>query len=156
MIKLILPGEPIAQARVRVFKRGNKVMTFDPQSALKKELKDKVRDQLEGMNWTPPEFPRAMFWFYMPIPKSMRKADRQLALKEVVKHVKKPDVDNLIKLYLDVLTGTAINDDNAVSIGTAIKVYSMNPCTVIYLEACDKILTLNEVWEGTWPTQHAV
>lgn len=94
-----------------------------------------------------------MFWFYMPIPKSMPKRQRVDAVKGYLKHIKKPDVDNLIKLYLDVLSGTAIADDNAVSIGSAVKVYSSKPRVEIYIEETDKILTMNEVWEGTWPTQ---
>lgn len=49
MIKLVLPGEPTAQARVRIFKRGNRVMTYDPQSALKRDLKIQVLDQLESL-----------------------------------------------------------------------------------------------------------
>lgn len=49
MIKLILPGEPIAQARVRVFRRGNRVMTFDPQTALKRDLKIKIAEDLQNM-----------------------------------------------------------------------------------------------------------
>jgi hypothetical protein len=47
MLKLILHGDPVAQARVRVFKRGNRVMTFDPQTAIKKTFKDSVKDQVE-------------------------------------------------------------------------------------------------------------
>jgi len=94
-----------------------------------------------------------MFWFYMPIPKSMSKKDRVHALTGSLKHAKKPDVDNLIKLYLDVLSGIAIKDDNSVSIGSAIKVYSGKPRVEIYIEETDKIVTMNEVWEGTWPTQ---
>lgn len=94
-----------------------------------------------------------MFWFYMPIPKSMSKRERVDAVKGYLKHVKKPDVDNLVKLYLDVLTGTAIADDNRVSLGNAIKVYSCRPRVEIYIEETDRILTMNEVWEGTWATQ---
>lgn len=47
MIKLILPGDPVAQARIRVFKRGNRVMTFDPQTVLKRDLKVQVLEQIE-------------------------------------------------------------------------------------------------------------
>jgi hypothetical protein len=50
MIKLILPGDPVAQARIRVFKRGNRVMTFDPQTALKRDLKIKVADDLQKLD----------------------------------------------------------------------------------------------------------
>jgi len=83
----------------------------------------------------------------------MSRRDRADAEKGYLKHIKKPDVDNLIKLYLDVLSGTALNDDNAVSIGTAVKVYSSRPRVEIYIEETGKQVTMNEVWEGTWPTQ---
>lgn len=49
MIKLILPGDPVAQARIRVFKRGNRVMTFDPQTVLKRDLKVQVLEQIERL-----------------------------------------------------------------------------------------------------------
>lgn len=88
----------------------------------------------------------------MPIPKSMSKKDRLEANKGFLKHIKKPDVDNLIKLYLDVISGIAIKDDNAVSIGTAIKLYSITPRVEIMIEETLKNVTLNEFWEGTWPT----
>ena len=94
-----------------------------------------------------------MFWFHMPIPKSMSKKDRVHAEAGLFKHIKKPDVDNLVKLYLDVLSGTAFNDDNCVSLGQSIKVYSMHPKTVIYIEETTQFITPNEVYEGTWPTQ---
>lgn len=89
----------------------------------------------------------------MPIPKSMPRNERADAEKGYLKHIKKPDVDNLVKLYLDVLSGTVIKDDNAVSLGAAIKVYSSIPRVEIYVEETDKNLTMNEVWDGTWPTQ---
>ena len=47
MTRVVLYGDPVAQARVRVFTRGNKVMSFDPQSSLKRELKILVREQLK-------------------------------------------------------------------------------------------------------------
>lgn len=47
MLKIVLKGDPIAQARVRVFRRGNRVMTYDPQGALKKTLRDLVTEQVE-------------------------------------------------------------------------------------------------------------
>lgn len=81
----------------------------------------------------------------MPIPKSMSKAERTLALKGNLKHVKKPDVDNLVKLYLDVLSGIVFDDDNCVSLGMCIKVYSDTPKTVIYIEETNKQVTIEEV-----------
>ncbi len=154
MIKLIIPGEPISQARPRMWTRGKRTMVYDPQSALKRDLRVLVGDQLNDLEWNHAKYPRVMFWFHMPIPKSMSKSERSLAIKGNYKHIKKPDVDNLIKLYLDVLSGLAFDDDNCVSIGTAIKVYSETPKTVIYIEETTKNVTIEEVWEGTWTTQN--
>ena len=92
----------------------------------------------------------------MPIPKSMSKKDRVDADKGVLKHVKKPDVDNLMKLYLDCLSDIAFKDDSQVSIGSAIKVYSKHPKTIIYIEETSKNLTIEEVWEGTWPIMNTI
>jgi hypothetical protein len=50
MIKLTLLGEPTAQARIRVFKRGNRVMTFDPQTALKRDLKIQIAEQVQNLD----------------------------------------------------------------------------------------------------------
>ena len=47
MLKIVLKGDPIAQARMRVFKRGNKIMCYDPQGAIKKTLRDHVAEQVE-------------------------------------------------------------------------------------------------------------
>jgi len=74
----------------------------------------------------------------------MPKAERDMALKETLKHVKKPDVDNLLKLYLDVLTTVAYEDDNCVSLGHAIKVYSAKPRVVIYITEQTNIVSLEE------------
>ncbi len=49
MIRICLPGDPTAQARLRMFRRGNKSMVYDPQTAYKNSLKHLVRDQLQEM-----------------------------------------------------------------------------------------------------------
>lgn len=82
----------------------------------------------------------------------MTKQQRNKAIQGNLKHVKKPDVDNLIKLYLDVVSGIAIEDDNCVSLGQAVKVYSSKPRVEIYIEDADELITMDEIWEGTWPT----
>jgi len=82
----------------------------------------------------------------------MKKEERKLANDGFLKHVKKPDVDNLIKLYLDVLSGIAFEDDNCVSLGSAIKIYSLMPKTVITICEHDKLISMNEIWSVTEDT----
>jgi hypothetical protein len=64
----------------------------------------------------------------------MNKIDKSFAEHECLLHVKKPDVDNLIKYYLDCMNGICYLDDSQVSIAHAIKLYSPTPRTEIILE----------------------
>lgn len=147
MFKLVIPGDPTAQARHRLFKRGRKTMVYDPMGAYKVHVKRIVREQLETLGFNGHlSFPRINFWFYMPIPKSMSKADRIYAEVERLKHVKKPDSDNLIKLYLDVMTSLVYKDDNCVSLGRALKLYSKEPRTIIVIRDTDRIVTPEEMY----------
>lgn len=47
MLKLVLNGDPVSQARMRMFRRGNKTLVYDPQGALKKHFKDEIIEQME-------------------------------------------------------------------------------------------------------------
>lgn len=150
MLKLVLTGNPTPQARMRIWKRGRKTMVYDPCAAIKKSLRDQVKDQITHMPLMKmPKNPRITFWFQMPIPKSMTKKEREIANAGNLKHRKKPDVDNLIKLYLDVLSGLVFEDDNCVSLGSAIKIYSQTPKTVIYIQETNETLSRDEIDIGS-------
>ncbi len=86
----------------------------------------------------------------MPIPKSMPKSERIYAETETLKHIKKPDVDNLIKLYLDVMNTLVYEDDNCVSINKAQKVYSMQPRTLIFIEETTRFVTQQEMYSSNY------
>ena len=74
--------------------------------------------------------------FYMPIPKSTPKKDA--AWMDGAPHFKKPDIDNLLKAALDLLSGKVFDDDSYVARQSAEKVYtSGDPCTVISVEPFD-------------------
>lgn len=154
MIKITFPGPPVSQQRCRIFRRGNRICSFDPQVMVKRELQNIAKDQVHAYNalqersWSFPEYPKVAAWFFMPIPKSLHKQDRQAAEEEMLKHNKKPDVDNLLKLYLDVLTSVVIKDDNAVELAPCRKIYSMNPRTVLFISETCRILTPSDRYES--------
>ena len=77
----------------------------------------------------------------MPIPKGIRKRDEELYNSGLVKHVKKPDVDNLVKLYLDCLDGIVLEGDQKVALGPCVKVYHPEPKTVIWVHETTHTLT---------------
>lgn len=77
------------------------------------------------------------FWCAIPAGLSKRKReslDGQLCLK-------KPDIDNYVKLVLDALNGIAWEDDNAVASIAASKGYSFEPRTEVCITYLQKDLT---------------
>ncbi len=128
---IVLPGVPVSQARMKHRRIGNFVSTYDPKA--KEKLK--IRELLEGMTgFLEYEYPRVSFVFYMPIPTSTPKKLREQYESGLFKHDKKPDVDNLIKLYLDCLDGIVIHGDQKVSLGPCVKLYHLEPKTVIHIQ----------------------
>lgn len=140
-MKIILPGAPIPQLRMRHANRGAFTMTYDPKAKEKNLIKDrlKLEEVLHSF-----DYPRISFIFYMPIPKGIRKKDEALYNSEKLKHDKKPDVDNLIKLYLDCMDGIVLQGDQKVSLGPSIKLYSPNPRTVIWIHETANTITPQE------------
>lgn len=122
-------------------------MSYDPLSGFKAKIRGVVACYLENYpDWKRPEYPWIRFLFYMPIPKSLSKKDRALAESGILRHTKKPDVDNLIKLYLDTLKGSVLNDDNCVAITSAVKLYSKRPTTMIFIHEGTPNITQNELY----------
>lgn len=133
-MKLILPGVPIAQIRMRYVVRGGTATLYDPRSKEKNQIKKDLRTLREDMpNFTMCEYPHVIFVFNMPIPKSVPKKLLPQYQSGRLKHVAKPDVDNFVKLYLDCMDGIFFMGDQKVSLGPCVKLYSPTPQTRIYL-----------------------
>jgi len=127
---IILTGEPQAQPRHKVCTRGGRVFGYDPASKIKADL----ALQLVGQKITLLEGPvYARITFYMPIRASMSK--KKKASLKGTHHVKKPDIDNLQKLYFDLLEGIAYTRDSQIAEVTAKKVYDTDPRVEIELLA---------------------
>ncbi len=137
---LTIPGNPIPQARPRLFSRYGKSMVFDPNSSDKKM----VRATLEELKSAEEDFqefkcPEISFAFYFH-PAKCTKTDETWYKSELVRHLKKPDVDNLAKFYMDCMDGIFYNGDQKVSLGVCLKIYSYQPRTVIMLKEQDPVL----------------
>lgn len=65
--------------------------------------------------------------FYFQIPKSTSKKNKELMNRKVIRHNKKPDLDNCIKLIADALNTIAYKDDNQIVEVRAYKYYSDEP-----------------------------
>src|SRR5881392_1841260 len=129
-MKIIIPGIPVPQARMKHSNSRGFVTTYDPKA----KEKSLIRHVLEAFRTSNDiAFPRISFLFHMPIPNSIPKKHKELYESGRLKHDKKPDVDNLIKLYLDCLDGIVIQGDQKVSLGPCLKVYHPDPKTIIWI-----------------------
>lgn len=127
---LVIPGKPLAQKRHRFTRsaKGN-IWSYDPQARDKVLIRQTIENGIENQypQYECPEFPDILFRFYMPIPKSMSVKLKEEAYTEKMRHVSKPDVDNIIKFYLDVFKGRVLKDDCSVKLLSATKLYSRHP-----------------------------
>ncbi len=74
---------------------------------------------------------------YYGIPKSTSKKKHKLMLFKAVRPTKKPDCDNLCKIYLDALNAVAYKDDVQVVDLQVRKFYSENPRVVVTIQKAE-------------------
>lgn len=129
MIKLVIPGKPVAKARARITKWGS----YTPEKTVNYETLIKelyiinhpgVR--LSGMLELDMEA-------YFPIPKATSKKNRLLMLSGGIRPTVKPDIENIYKIIADALNGLAYDDDKQIVSGSMDKYYSEDPRVEIYV-----------------------
>ena len=116
---------PKSQQRHKARRAGNRVFMYDPSS------KDKDSFKKECIGFAP-KYPlegaiSVSMVFSMPRPKSHYRTGKYshlLKKNAPSRHVSKPDIDNLVKFYLDAMTGSFWKDDSHVCTIEASKIYS--------------------------------
>ena len=124
--------KPRSQQRHKARRAGNRIFMYDPSS------KDKDRFKKECSELAP-KSPligaiSVSMTFSIPRPKSHYRTGRYShLLKDGAPklHVSKPDIDNLIKFYLDAMTGSFWCDDAYVCTIEASKIYAEDGCIEI-------------------------
>lgn len=146
-MRIVIPGAPVPQGRMRYASRGKFGHLYDPMSKKKKE----IREYLATIPWIDQcKMSRVSFIFHMPIPRGLSKHNYAWFSTGYLLHEKKPDVDNLVKLYLDCLDGFAYNGDSGVSLGPCIKLYHPVPKTIIRLEPRGTLLHVGDLDQQFW------
>lgn len=69
----------------------------------------------------------------MPIPKSTPKSRKEAMFEGIIKHTKRPDVDNMAKAVLDALNGIAWEDDSQIARLSITKEYAKEPYVYFYM-----------------------
>ena len=117
--------KPLSQQRHKARRAGNKIFMYDPSS------KDKDKFKKECAEFAP-KYPlegpiSVSMIFSMPRPRSHYRTGRysHLLKGDVPKlPITKPDIDNIVKFYLDAMTGAFWKDDSIVCALEATKVYA--------------------------------
>lgn len=142
MITFILYEPPISKARPRVLGNG---ITYDPKKKEKEHVKAKMlqfveRSYMEEKRLlqicriaTSKSF-HVSFDFYM----KSSSIKSNLQLWNIEPHISKPDLDNLIKFYLDCGNGIFWSDDSQVNSISSKKYYSEKPRVVMRIMKNDR------------------
>ena len=133
MISFTITGKPKALKRHRPSARGG---YYDPSSKDKKDIWLQIAKYKPKMPYNGDISIKLVF--YMPRPKNHYRTGKYKHLlkdscKDIVYHSKKPDLDNLVKLILDLCSGKdkMICDDNQVCMLFAEKKYGFPPRTEV-------------------------
>lgn len=133
MIKLTIPGEPVAKGRPRVTRYG----TYTPEKTKNYETLVKELYFVEhGQTLLEGEL-KIEIKAYLRIPKSASKAKKTKMAKGVIRPTKRPDLDNLMKAVTDAINGVAYEDDSQIVSASVEKYYSEEPRTEIKIERID-------------------
>jgi len=117
--------KPLSQTRHKAKRAGNRVIMYDPSSKDKDMFKKECavfapKRPLEGAI-------SVSMVFSMPRPKAHYRGGRYSHLLKSTaptQHTSRPDIDNIIKFYLDAMTGMFWKDDACVCTIEASKTYS--------------------------------
>jgi Holliday junction resolvase RusA-like endonuclease len=137
VIRLTIPGEPVAQGRPRFSRRGKYVSTYDPPKSrgYKEYIKQIARQELHIEPLTGSI--RINVKVYRGIQKSGSKLTRRKKQDGIIRPTVKPDTDNYYKAVSDALTGILWEDDNQIVEIHVGKWYSDQPRVEIEVEEID-------------------
>lgn len=121
-MKFTIPIEPVGQMRARATAVGGHARTY--KHSKQKGAEDKI---LAFAAANRPEQPldcplEVTVDAYLPIPASMTKLNRAMAISGELRPTKKPDADNLAKNLLDCFNGVFWTDDKNI-VGLLVRKY---------------------------------
>lgn len=126
---LTIEHTPIAKKRPRFCVIAGHAKAYDVQSKEKRETKWHFASQMreKGLSMLPKGPIGVKMRVYTKKPKSLSKRKREALSANGGFNSKKPDIDNYIKFYFDILSGIAYEDDNLIASLECQKVYSDTP-----------------------------
>lgn len=122
-MKFTIPGKPKGKTRPRFARGGRNTYTDKGTVEYEKQVAEAFLDAGGQLS----DFSGIRIKAYYLIPQKTRKDIVEGMLSGKIKPMKKPDLDNVLKIIMDALTGIAFEDDNQICQVYMEKVYGENP-----------------------------
>lgn len=133
-VRIVIPGQPVSKLRPRMTRNGH---TYTPEKTVRYEKLVRDMWKVYGSENFGESPIRMEIDLYMKIPKSESKKKKEQMLNGLIKHTKKPDIDNVAKSIIDGINGLAYKDDSQIIELTVEKRYSDEPMAVVILESVE-------------------
>lgn len=124
MVTYLVEGNPVGKGRPKFARRGNFVSTYTPTKTRDYEdlIKDAARKAM-GSNELLETPVTVAIYITVPIPSSYSKKRTEACLSGFERPIKKPDIDNVAKCFLDAMNEIVYRDDTQVLTLHITKVY---------------------------------
>ena len=138
-MRIELAGTPISKMRHRYYVKHGAIVTYNPQSdddkSMRWRLEISLRDAINAKDSDAKLLSQCNAYkvdieFHLPLPKNASKSQENQYLWYGDANIK-PDIDNLVKFYLDAANGILWQDDKQIIELNVIKKYSQKPKTII-------------------------
>ena len=135
-VKFTVLGEPTGKGRPRFTRNGPYVKTYTPDATVSYEnlIKMEYRRQCRDFKFEDNDQLDVRITAYYGIPKSKPKKTQKLMEEHILRPLKKPDADNVIKVVLDSLNKIAYHDDTQVVDLQIRRFYSRDPRLVVTIQ----------------------
>lgn len=132
-------GEPRGKQRAKTYRHGNFTKTVTPEQTVVYEnlIALEYRRQCMDFRFGDKTMLAITIEAHFSIPKSASKKNRALMIEKMLRPVKKPDGDNIIKVVCDALNGLAYHDDAQIVDMVVRKYYAESPKLVISIRRVD-------------------
>lgn len=138
-VRFTVLGEPEGKGRPRFRSAGPYVKTYTPDKTLSYEnlIKIEYRRQCNDAKFPPDAQLDVRITAYYGIPKSKSKKVKALMAEKKIRPMKKPDADNVVKVFLDALNKLAFHDDVQVVDLQVRRFYSYDPRVVVTIQEAE-------------------
>lgn len=135
-VSFTILGEPQGKGRPRFTKVGSYVKTYTPDktAAYENLVKLEYESQCKRFRFEDGEMLDLRIFAYYGIPQSASKKKKALMLEGAIRPLKKPDMDNVVKVIADSLNNVAYKDDTQIVDAMVRKFYSDTPRVKVVIQ----------------------